>query len=448
MKKPAIAVAVLAALSFSALAAEPETEAVEFYNRTLGHYFITATASEAKLVDDGAAGPDWVRTGRSFPAWLDPANAPSNAAGVCRFYSAGANSHFYTADSGECEGLKQLEAAERDRARSTGAPILGWQYEGLSFRIEAPTGGSCPAGTTAVSRVYNNGFVNGDGSNHRFVDDSELRGLMVDRSWISEGVVFCSRSKPNGTNANLTPTSSNFDALAASWTGTAEWEKKSTGGKATAPLTVDVTSTGAVTAHGRGCTFTGQLNSGDGFRSLFTGTLSATGCSDAAFNGTYRRFDLERYSNGTLMFEAKLGDGATEVSVEATLSTASTPVTPPPTATPSVAGVNGDWTGTVGWTVERRQGGNSTTLVAANRPLSLSISSAGAVNGSGFGCTFAGSLTQTSSGGVFGGTINATGCSDANFNGAYTSVKVKRDDGRLEVELERESEAGGVTTKA
>ncbi|MGE5095439.1 MAG: hypothetical protein ACM3SO_09895 [Betaproteobacteria bacterium] len=447
MKKIAMPLALLTALSLSAIAAEPETEAVEFYNRTLGHYFITATASEAKQVDDGAAGPGWVRTGRSFQAWLDPANAPANASSVCRFYSAGANSHFYTADANECEGLKQLEAAERDRARSTGAPILGWQYEGIAFRIESPAGGTCPAGTVAVSRVYNNGFATGEGSNHRFVDDSELRALMVDRSWISEGVAFCSRSKPSGTNANLAATTSNFDAVAGSWSGTAEWEKASGGTHERAPMTLDVSSSGAVQGSGRGCSFSGQLASGDGFRSLFTATLVAAGCSDAAFNGTYRRFDLERYSNGTLLLEAKLGNGASEASIEATLASASAPVPPPPSATPSAAGVTGDWSGTVGWTVVRQQGGASTTLVAANRPLSLSISSAGAVSGSGFGCTFSGSLAQTSTGGVFGGSIQASGCGDANFNGTFANVKVKLDDRRLEVELERESQAADVTTK-
>jgi len=448
MKKTKLCLALLAALSFPALAAEPETEAVEFYNTTLGHYFISATASEAKLVDDGAAGPGWVRTGRSFQAWLDPANAPSNAAGVCRFYSTGANSHFYTADTAECEQLKGLEAAEREHARATNAPILGWRYEGIGFRIESPSGGSCPAGTTAVSRVYNDGFANGEGANHRFVDDSELRGLMVDRSWISEGVAFCSRTKPSGTNANLAATSSNFDAVVANWTGTAQWEKKAGGSHTSAPLTLDVSASGAVTGSGRGCTFAGQLRSGDGFRSLFSGTFSASGCSDPAFNGSYRRFDLERYGNGTLIVEAKLGDGASEVSIEATLASASVPVTPPPTATPSAAGITGDWAGTVGWTAVRQQGGTSTTLVQANRPLAFSIAGGGAVSGSGFGCTFAGSLTQTSSGGVFGGNIQASGCGDANFNGAYTNVKVKRDDGRLEIELERESQAGGATTKA
>jgi uncharacterized protein DUF5648 len=447
MKKLAIPLAVLAGLSLPAFAAEPETEAVEFYNRALGHYFITATASEARGLDNGAAGSDWVRTGRTFQAWLDPANAPANAAGVCRFYSPGANSHFYTADTGECDILKGLEAAERERARSTGAPVLGWQYEGIAFRIEAPANGSCPAGTTAVSRVYNNGFVNGDGSNHRFVDDSELRSLMVDRSWISEGVVFCSRTKPSGTNANLPATSANFDAVVASWAGTAKWEKKAGGTEVRAPLTLDVAASGAITGSGRGCTFSGQLRSGDGFRSLFTGTLSASGCTDAAFNGSYRRFDLERYSNGTLIVEAKMGDGASEVSIEATLSSASAPVTPPTGATPTAGGVTGDWTGVMGWIAERRVGTTTTTLAAANRPLSLSITSAGAVTGSGFGCTASGSLASTSVDGVFGGTITLTGCTEAVFNGTFASVKVKRDDGRLEVELERESEAAGATTK-
>src|SRR5512140_1225993 len=104
------------AMSFSAAAASaapPDTEAVEFYNTFINHYFVTATASEAQIIDSGGAGPGWLRTGRSYPAWLDKASAPTTAQPVCRFYSTGANSHFYTASADECAQLKQLEAAER-----------------------------------------------------------------------------------------------------------------------------------------------------------------------------------------------------------------------------------------------------------------------------------------------------------------------------------------------
>jgi hypothetical protein len=239
--KTLISLAILAA-PMAAFAAEPETEAVEFYNKQLNHYFITATASEAKYIDDGSAGPAWVRTGRSFQAWLSAANAPADAAGVCRFYSTAANSHFYTASAQECQLLKDQEAAER---RSSGT-VRGWSYEGIAFQIQPPTNGQCPAGTAPFSRVYNNGFASGAGSNHRFVDDSTLRDLMVDRSWVAEGVVLCALTKSTGTSANLPPTTTNFAPLAATWSGSATWKTKIANQEArtTAPLQFVISSAG------------------------------------------------------------------------------------------------------------------------------------------------------------------------------------------------------------
>ena len=58
----------LAAASQIATAAPPDTQAVEFFNLNLGHYFITADASEAVGIDGGSAGPGWTRTGRGFGA--------------------------------------------------------------------------------------------------------------------------------------------------------------------------------------------------------------------------------------------------------------------------------------------------------------------------------------------------------------------------------------------
>lgn len=439
-----------AVLGLAAHAAEPDTEAVEYYNVTLNHYFITATASEARLIDDGAAGPGWVRTGRSFQAWLDPAGAPAGAAGVCRFYSFGANSHFYTPDAGECEFLKGLEAEERRAAQATGAPLRGWLYEGIAFRIEAPSGGQCPGGSTALYRLYNDGFASGEGSNHRYVDDSDLRALMVDRAWIGEGNAMCARAKAGGSNANLPPTSTNFEALAGAWTGTAKW-KKGEGAqesRVSAPLSLDITAAGAVAGSGLGCAFAGQVQSGDGFRSLFLGTITASGCSDPAFDGAYARLGLERFGNGTLSVRLKKGDGASEVSVEAVLAAAASPASAAPPTTLPAAGLAGTWAGTVGWTATRRQGGVETVLVASNRPLSLAIGGDGAMSGSGFGCSLSGALSTTATAGVFMGSLSASGCAEAAFDGAYASVKAKRDDGMLEVEFEKESESAGVTTKA
>ena len=132
----------------AASAAAPNTEAVEFYNVRLKHYFVTANAAEARGIDVGAAGPGWVRTGRSFQAWTQKSAAPADSKPVCRFYSSSANSHFYTADAAECGMLQSLRASEL-AAGKTG----GWGYVGTAFFIQTPTAGACPAGSAALNRV-------------------------------------------------------------------------------------------------------------------------------------------------------------------------------------------------------------------------------------------------------------------------------------------------------
>jgi hypothetical protein len=442
-----LTLALLACAPFAAQATAPETEAIEFYNTQINHYFIAATASEAKYIGDGGAGPGWVRTGRSFQAWLDAANAPADAAGVCRFFSAAANSHFYTPGAQECQLLKEQEAAER---RSSGI-VRGWSYEGIAFYIQPPTGGQCPAGTVPFSRVYNNGLASGEGSNHRFVDDSALRDLMVDRSWIAEGVVHCAVSKPTGTSANLPPTTTGFASLAATWSGSAKWKTQVSGVevRVTAPLQLVISATGAVTGTGNGCAFAGQVQSGDGYRSLFSGVIAATGCTNAAFNGAYSRFQLENYELGTLAVRLKRGDGASEASIEALLAAPAATI-PPVAGASDFSSIAGDWMGTVGWLITVRQGGIETTPVAANSLLSVSISAAGNLTGSGMGCAWSGALQVSDAARArFGGTVQAGNCSETRFNGAYSSVSVHREDGgHLDVEFEKESEAGDVRTKA
>ena len=426
---------ILSLASGIAFASAPDTEAVEFYNSVTRHFFVTATASEALGIDSGAAGEGWMRTGRSFQAWLAKSGAPADAQPVCRFYSSGANSHFYTAGADECNLLKGLEARER----AASGKVRGWQFEGVAFHILTPKAGQCPAGTTELTRVYNKGFDNGEGSNHRFVDDAALQQLMVERSWVAEGAVFCATAKSTGTNANLPPTTSAFAALAGTWKGAAQWEAevadKET--ESTHPLELTLTADGAVTGSGNGCSFTGKVALGDGFRSFFSGTLTASGCADAAFNGQYTRLQLERFGVDTLFVRLKRHDGDTEASITARLVNAAA-ATPPALPPASFASVAGDWIGTVGWEVE--SAGHA--QVEVNRALSLSISAAGAVSGSGFGCAFSGTLFA--SGSRFAGEITAAGCENALFNGKFDRVQVKRDGRGLEVQLKRGAEGSEV----
>ena len=148
--------------------------AYEFFNTNLRHYFRTSSAAEAAGVDNGAAGPGWIRTGDNFFAYVAGSTAPG--ADACRFYTFGANSHFYTSDVNECALLK--------------APNSGWVYEGLSFRIPLPTSNGCAAGTIPVYRLYNNRFAFTD-SNHRFTTQAANVTTLQQQGWIYEGVRFC-----------------------------------------------------------------------------------------------------------------------------------------------------------------------------------------------------------------------------------------------------------------
>ena len=79
MKSRQLALAVALAASGTVYAAGPDTEVVEFYNTVIGHYFITGSARDVRLIEEGAAGAGWVKTGRTFQAWSDPTQAPPGA---------------------------------------------------------------------------------------------------------------------------------------------------------------------------------------------------------------------------------------------------------------------------------------------------------------------------------------------------------------------------------
>lgn len=179
----------------------------EFYHSGLKHYFTTADPVEARGIDNGAAGAGWVRTGLSFTAWPSLADAPAGATPVCRFYGTpgvGPNSHFYTADSAECGGVKKDP---------------GWFYEGIAFYSLLPQGGSCALGYSPVYRNYNNRAASND-SNHRFTTDNAVYQSMVSAGWVAEGVAMCAPSstawtKYVGAHYTNTPAS----GLTRTWAG-------------------------------------------------------------------------------------------------------------------------------------------------------------------------------------------------------------------------------------
>jgi Divergent InlB B-repeat domain len=157
---------------------------IEFYNCDSKHFFYTRDPNEASSIDNGGAGAGWQRTGLSF----DVESANGRNTGVCRFYghpTIGPNSHFFTLEGSECEGLKSL-------AMSTPYGQPRWNYEGTAFGAYPVTASSCPSGTNALYRYYNNRGAQND-SNHRF---STVVFNMNASGWTPEGVVMCVGAAP------------------------------------------------------------------------------------------------------------------------------------------------------------------------------------------------------------------------------------------------------------
>ena len=184
--------AALPAHAFPIIGSRPLDTVVEYYNVDLHHYFLTVEPQEMTAIDQGSAGPGWVRTGWTFRAYAGNhglwgySGCVANDCGtpVARFYGTpgpGPNSHFYTADADEAAGLDK--------------PGSGWSFERYEFSIPVPNGkdgaGACAAGLVPVYRLYNNGFALHIDSNHRYVTDAGERAKMQSQGWIDEGARFC-----------------------------------------------------------------------------------------------------------------------------------------------------------------------------------------------------------------------------------------------------------------
>lgn len=149
--------------------------AIEYYNPSLDHYFMTAEPAEASMLDAGVVVPGWRRTGYAFAVYSRDTRAGLPA---CRFFGTpgvGPNSHFFTILEGECASVKNN-------------PM--WTFEGIAFRADIPdAGGDCPADRVPVSRMYNNG--KGGEANHRYLTSHSEIAAMLLEGWIIEGTVFC-----------------------------------------------------------------------------------------------------------------------------------------------------------------------------------------------------------------------------------------------------------------
>ncbi|MFO1325381.1 MAG: hypothetical protein U1F15_15145 [Burkholderiales bacterium] len=194
-----LAWAVLAAVCMAAGRALAQTQAaVEYHHAAWNHYFITAFPDEISALDGGAFGGAWTRTGQTFDVYA-PSAADTKPA--CRFFStsfAPRSSHFYTPFETECGNLRNS---------------ADWQFEAIAFHLRlTDASGACPAGTTALYRLYNDGM--GGAPNHRYTTRRETVDEMRAMGWQSEG------SGPDVIFACVPPSGAGGTTAAGMWVGT------------------------------------------------------------------------------------------------------------------------------------------------------------------------------------------------------------------------------------
>jgi hypothetical protein len=149
------------------------TTVVEYRNVNLGHFFVTASATEIAILDAGAFGGAWARTGESFKT--------GGTQAVCRFYGMpprGPDSHFFTASTTECGHVM--------------SDFSAWTFEDHAFAIMPAIAGQCPANLIPVQRFFNNP-TRADDMNHRFTVTTAAFNATVAMGWVHEGVVMCAQ---------------------------------------------------------------------------------------------------------------------------------------------------------------------------------------------------------------------------------------------------------------
>ena len=97
---------------------------------------------------------------------------------------------------------------------------------------------------------------------------------------------------------------------------------------------------------------------------------------------------------------------------------------------------------------DRTGGGDITTASSLSSAAQFSIAPGGALTGTGFGCSFSGTLMLSDvASQLHTGSVNATGCTDATLNGLYQAKAHPENAGALEFEMERETEVANMRTK-
>ncbi|MEO8751707.1 MAG: hypothetical protein ABI624_03415 [Casimicrobiaceae bacterium] len=161
--------------------------AVEYYNPSLDHYFITNLQPDIDALDSQRIA-GWVRTGGSF--YVDSTSGPFLNP-VCRFFipPQHGSSHFFSASPAECAAVSNRIGFDPNYS--------GYVLEtSAAFYIELPNTatGACPADTIPVYRLWNNRVD----SNHRYTTSRAIKLDMLAHGYLAEGygsdaVAMCAR---------------------------------------------------------------------------------------------------------------------------------------------------------------------------------------------------------------------------------------------------------------
>ena len=145
--------------------------AVEYYYANWNFYFVTSSPDEISVLDGGAFGGVWKRTGQTFTVWSDA--------------SGGRSQHAASSAPVLRRRARTFTRLMPPNARRSRTTRIG-DFQSIAFYLRVPdANGNCPAGTVILYRLYNNGM--GGAANHRFTTDAATFAQMQAAGWLFEG---------------------------------------------------------------------------------------------------------------------------------------------------------------------------------------------------------------------------------------------------------------------
>ncbi len=172
----AVAAACASAALVPGWASPPDITVVEYFHTSTGHYFMTGSVDDQRVLN---ASPAFAATGRSFAAWsASNSSRPAEATAVSRFFNPATSSHVFTSKREDISLLRSLPVT------TSGG---GFADEGTAFFALSPVGSRCDSGQRAIFR----GFNNRPDGNHRFSNEIELHAAMVRSGFSDDSVAFC-----------------------------------------------------------------------------------------------------------------------------------------------------------------------------------------------------------------------------------------------------------------